>query len=100
MRKYEIMYIVNASLDDAKRVEVIENLHGIITNNGGSVKDVKEWGLKDFAYPIENMTKGYYVVVNFEIGTEGLAEFDRLIGINSNVVRYMIVNCEEIKGDA
>ena len=95
MRKYEIMYIVNANLDDAKRTEVITNLHAIITDNGGSVTDVNEWGLKEFAYKIEDMSKGYYVVTNFEANNECLDEFDRLIGINQNIVRYMIVNKEE-----
>ena len=95
MRKYEIMYIVNANLDDAKRTEVITNLHAIITDNGGSITDVNEWGLKEFAYKIEDMSKGYYVVTNFEANNECLDEFDRLIGINQNIVRYMIVNKEE-----
>ena len=95
MRKYEIMYIVNANLDDAKRTEVITNLHAIITDNGGSVTDVNEWGLKEFAYKIEDMSKGYYVVTNFEANNECLDEFDRLIGINQNIIRYMIVNKEE-----
>ena len=94
MRKYEIMYIVNASLEDAKRAEVISNLHEIITTNGGNITDVNEWGLKEFAYKIEDMSKGYYVVLNFEANNECLAEFDRLIGINKNVIRYMIVNKE------
>ena len=95
MRKYEIMYIVNANLDDAKRTEVITNLHAIITDNGGSITDVNEWGLKEFAYKIEDMSKGYYVVTNFEANNECLDEFDRLIGINQNIIRYMIVNKEE-----
>lgn len=95
MRKYEIMYIVNANLDDAKRTEVITSLHEIITNNGGSVSEVNEWGLKEFAYKIDDMSKGYYVVTTFLANNECLTEFDRLIGINQNVVRYMVVNKEE-----
>ena len=44
MKKYEVMYIINASLEDEKRVALIENLHGIITNGGGSIVKVYEWG--------------------------------------------------------
>ena len=91
MKKYEVMYIVTASLDDEKRTALIENLHGIITNNGGNIVSVNEWGLRDFAYRIDHMTKGYYVVTTFEIGNEGVKEFDRLMRINGSVVRYMIV---------
>jgi len=95
MRKYEIMYIVNASLEDDKRQEVIENLHGIITNNGGQVVNVDDWGMRSFAYPIDHMLKGYYMVIKIEAENNAINEFDRLTRINSNVVRHMIINLED-----
>lgn len=95
MRKYEIMYIVNASLEEAKRQEIIEAIHAVLTDNGGSITSVDEWGVREFAYRIEDMTKGYYLVVNFEADNDSLNEFERLIHINANVVRYMIINKEE-----
>ncbi|MFV0480148.1 MAG: 30S ribosomal protein S6 [Anaerorhabdus sp.] len=95
MRKYEVMYIVNASLEDEKRQEVIENTHAIITSNGGKIEKVDDWGVKEFAYRIDDMTKGYYVVVTLEADNAAIAEFDRLTRINSNVVRYMIVKLDE-----
>lgn len=95
MRKYEIMYIVNASLEDEKRQEVIDALHAIITNNGGKVVNVDEWGMRDFAYPIDHMLKGYYMVITIEGDNNVVSEFDRLTRINSNVVRHMIVKLED-----
>lgn len=95
MSKYEVMYIVNASLEDAKRQEVVEGIHAIITDNGGSITNVDEWGVKEFAYSINDMNKGYYMVVTFEANNEALNEFDRLMRINSNVVRYMVINKDE-----
>lgn len=95
MKKYEVMYIVNASLEEEKRVALIETLHGIITNGGGSIDKVDEWGLRDFAYPIEDMNKGYYVVTTFSADNECVKEFDRLMRINANVVRYMVIKLDE-----
>ena len=95
MRKYEVMYIVNASLDDAARQQVIDGLHAIITNGGGTISKVDEMGLKEFAYRIEDMTKGYYVVVTFEADNATVKEFDRLARINANVVRFMIIRQDE-----
>ncbi len=95
MRKYEVMYIVNASLEDAKRQEVIESTNAVITNNGGKIEKVDEWGVKELAYRIEDMTKGYYVVVTFEADNAAIAEFDRLTRINSNIVRYMTIKLDE-----
>ena len=95
MRKYEIMYILNSSLEEEARQQLIETLHAIITNEGGTIDKVDEWGMKEFAYRIEDMTKGYYMVVEFHASTETVAELDRICRINQNVVRHMIVNLEE-----
>ncbi len=94
MKKYEVMYIINASVEEEKRNEVISNLAAIVTNNGGKVNKTDEWGMRDFAYRIDDMTKGYYVVVAFEADNACVKEFDRLLRINSNVVRYMITRDE------
>lgn len=97
MSKYEVMYIINAGVEDDKRAALIESLNGIITREGGKVVNVNEWGMRDFAYRIDDMTKGYYVVVNFEADNAGVKEFDRLVRINPNVVRFLIVNMDEVK---
>lgn len=95
MRKYEVMYILNASLDDAARQTVVENMHGIITNNGGKIVNVDDWGVKEFAYRIDDMSKGYYYVVKFECENVALNEFNRLMHINKDVVRFMIIKQDE-----
>lgn len=94
MRKYEVMYIINASVEEDKRAALISDLNKIITDQGGKVTKTDEWGMRDFAYRIDDMTKGYYVVVSFEADNACLKEFDRLIHINANVVRYMITSAE------
>ena len=95
MKKYEVMYILKADLEDEARKEIMDNMHGIITNGEGTIDNVDEWGLRDFAYEIDHMTKGYYVVIKMTCDTTTLSEFDRLMRINNNVVRHMIVAEEE-----
>ncbi len=95
MRRYEVMYIVKAALDDAARQQVIDGLHAVITNNGGEIEKVDNMGMKEFAYPIEDMLKGYYVVTTFKAENQAISEFDRLSGINTNVVRHMIIKLDE-----
>lgn len=92
------MYIINSSLEEAARQELIAQMHGIITNHGGSIDNVDEWGMRDFAYRIDDMTKGYYVVVTFTVSVDGLNEFDRLMRINANVVRHMTISTDEKNG--
>ena len=90
MGKYEIMYILSADLNDEARKNEIEKLHGILTAQKVQVKDVKEMGLRDFAYPMKKLTKGYYVVIKVSAEPEGLKEFNRLAKLDSNVIRFLI----------
>lgn len=98
MKQYETMYIIKSTLDEAAKATLVEELHGIILNHGGKIDNVDDWGLREFAYEIDGMTKGYYVVITYTIDTDGLNEFKRLLGINGNVVRDMTINTIEKAG--
>lgn len=94
MRKYEVMYVLNASMDEAARQAEMDSIHAIITTNGGNIVKTDVWGVKEFAYEIENMTKGFYVVTTFEAENAALNEFNRLMRINKNVVRFLTIKQE------
>ena len=94
MRKYEIMYILKANLEEAARQEVVNGLHAIITSHEGTIDNVDDWGIKEFAYELDGDMKGYYTVLKVTATTEGVQEFDRLSRINNNVVRHMIIKLE------
>ncbi|MBR2811527.1 MAG: 30S ribosomal protein S6 [Solobacterium sp.] len=100
MKKYEVMFIIKETVESEKRAELIESLHKIITDNGGTVTKTDEWGMKEFAYRIDFMNKGYYVVTAFEADNACVKEFDRLMRINQNVVRYMITRDEKPSQEA
>ena len=85
---------MKANLEESVRIETINGLHSIITDHNGTVDNVNEWGVKEFAYEINKDTKGYYVVIDVTVGNEGIAEFDRLVRINNSVVRHMIIKLE------
>ena len=92
MRKYEIMYILRADLEEAARKEVMDKLASIITDNGGKVENTDEsMGLRDLAYEIKDQTKGYYVVLKVSMDNVAINEFNRKVRINPNVLRHLIV---------
>lgn len=93
MKKYEIMYILLADLSEEERKAEMENIHSVIVNNGGKVVnvDTEKFGLREFAYPIKDLLKGFYVIVDVEATNETLSEFDRLAKLNSRVIRHIIV---------
>ena len=90
MKKYEIMYILKSSLDDAARSGEIKKLHDALTNNGATISNVNEWGLRDLAYPIKKELKGYYVVIKVEAENVALQEFDRVQKFDNNVLRTLV----------
>ena len=97
MKKYEVMYIVNASLDDAQVEALEKRLYAPVTENGGTIDNVDNWGVREFAYEIDHMKKGHYVVVNMTANNAGIEEFQRLCRINNNVIRTMVVKTESEK---
>ena len=98
MKQYETMYIIKSTLDDAAKNALVEQLHGIITSYKGTIDKVDDMGLRDFAYKIADMSKGYYVVVTYSVDVEGLNEFKRLLGLNADVVRSLTINLDEKAG--
>ena len=92
MRKYEVMYILKADLDDAARKDAMDKLAAIIADNGGKVENTDDsMGLRDLAYPIKDQTKGYYVVLKADMDNVAINEFNRLVRINPVVLRHLIV---------
>ena len=81
-------YTDEEKMTESEKAE-IEKLHGILTSNGAKLGEVKEWGLRAFAYPINKQVKGYYVVLKLTADDAALNEFSRLAKINPNVVRHL-----------
>ena len=95
MTKYELMFIVEPSLDDAKKEEAVEAVKSIITDEGGEVVDTDIWGMRKLAYPIQKKTEGYYVLMHFNAKPELPKELDRRLRISDNYIRHIIINLDE-----
>ena len=95
MNKYELMFIVDPALEDAKKDESVETVKAIITDAAGEVSDVDVWGLRKLAYPIQKKNEGYYVVMHFTAEPTLPKELDRRLRISDNYMRHIIVNLDE-----
>lgn len=90
---YETIFIVNNSLGaDAVKV-IVEKFTALISANG-EIQTVNEWGTRRLAYPIEDYTDGYYVLVKFTSAHNFPAELDRIYNITDGILRSIIVKCE------
>lgn len=91
MRKYEIMYILKADLDEAARAEVMNKIATLLTSHGAEItKTDEKFGLRDLAYPIKDENKGYYVILKVNADQTALYEFNRKVKINPNVLRHLV----------
>ena len=94
MRKYEIMYIIRPTVLEDDRKVLIEELNNVFTSRGAEILAEDDWGMKDLAYEIQKHKKGYYVVLSVKTNDEARIEFDRLVRINENVIRHLIIRDE------
>ena len=97
MKKYEVMYIIRPDVEEAARKELITFTTDIFTKMDGKVLEVKELGMRNLAYEINDHKKGFYVLLNVEATSEACDEFDRLVKINSSVMRHIVVRIDEVK---
>ena len=96
MRLYECVFIVRQDLSTTQVNTITNELCAIITDHKGSVQKQEYWGLKTMAYKIKKNRKGHYVMLNFEADAATVAEFDRRIGLNEDVLRSLIIGIEAV----
>lgn len=95
MTNYELMFIIDPSIDQESKDAEIEKVKGIITENNGEVGEADIWGIRKLAYPIMKNTEGFYVVLPFQADPELPKELDRRLKISDAVIRHMIINKDE-----
>ena len=92
---YETLYAVNATLPEEECKALVEKFVNLINENGSDV-NVNEWGKRRFAYPINYINEGYYVLVTYKSNADFPQELERQFGITEGVLRYMTtIKCEK-----
>lgn len=95
MTKYEIMFIVKATMESEQVKATADNMQSIITSAKSKVVEFKELGEKKLAYPIKKEINGYYFVMQVEATKEAIAELDRKALLDENVLRHLIIKLDE-----
>lgn len=94
MNQYEVMYVIDAALEDGARVELINRFSELVKKNGGEIDRVDEWGKRRLAYAINYKTEGYYVLMYIKGPSELPRELERNMQISDSVLRYLVVRYE------
>jgi small subunit ribosomal protein S6 len=94
MRHYEVVFLVHP--DQSEQVPgMIERYTQLVTENGGNVHRMEDWGRRQLAYPINKIHKAHYVLMNIECGGEVLDELNSLFRFNDAVLRNLIIKRKE-----
>ncbi len=94
MHEYEIVYIFRSSLATEEIDGKLESFHARLTQQTGQISAVEHWGKRQLAYPIDKERNGHYVVAQFEAEPASLPEFERLLKLDEELLRYLIVLSE------
>ena len=95
MKAYEALIILDPALSEDDRGAAIKRITDLVTDNGGSLDNIDEWGKRKLAYEINKQTEGDYILVEFHAQPAAIDEIDRVLSIADQVVRFITVNRDE-----
>ena len=101
MRPYEVVVILDASLDDDVIRGMIDRSTELIRSRGGNPNRVDRWGKRRFAYELQHRWEGYYVLVELTAEAPVVAELDRMLTLADEVIRHKVIRLpEKLAGQA
>lgn len=91
-REYEMMVVLSPDLTLEEIPDKMESLRGLLSDNGGTVTEIIDWGRRRLAYPIRRFFEGHYVIAEFTSDSgDGNREVERALMIDESVLRHLIV---------
>ncbi|MBF4163917.1 30S ribosomal protein S6 [Nocardioides acrostichi] len=94
MRAYEVMVILDPSLDERTINPSLEKYLGVVTKDGGTVESLDVWGRRRLAYEIKKNTEAIYAVISLTAEPATVKEFDRQLGLNEAILRTKVLRPE------
>lgn len=95
MNKYEMMFIVKATMEDAQVKASSESVKKLAESLGAKVVSFKEMGQRKLAYPIKKEINGYYYVMVVSADKDTVKEIDRKVSIDETILRHLIIKLDE-----
>lgn len=95
MRAYELMVILDPSLDERTVGSSMEKILEQVTEAGGTVDKIDVWGKRTLAYEIDDFSEGIYVVANMHTTPDVSSEVDRQLNLNEAVIRTKLLRTDK-----
>ncbi|MGI6251145.1 MAG: 30S ribosomal protein S6 [Anaerolineaceae bacterium] len=94
MHNYELVFILQADLDEESINNAVETVETLIKNDKGEISKTDKWGKRRLAYPIRKMSEGYYTFLSFSMDPSEVINLKRSLGYNEQVLRYIVVRVD------
>ena len=95
MRHYEVMVILDPTLEERTIAPSLDAFLSVVKNDGGSVEKVDVWGRRRMAYEIDKHAEGIYAVVDLQANPAAVAELDRQLNLNESVLRTKVLRPDQ-----
>ncbi|WP_374283496.1 30S ribosomal protein S6 [Desulfovibrio sp.] len=100
MRKFETLLLLSPELSADNREGIINALTAIIAREKGIMVEVDNWGMRDLAYPVRKLMRGYYVRLVYNAPAELIAELERNVRITDGIFKFVTVKlADEVAGE-
>jgi len=86
---YESAVLINAALDDQQIESILSRIKDVITNNGGEIRELENWGRKRLAYPVEKSKIGYYAIYRFDAPSDLISKLERAYSLDEQILRFV-----------
>jgi small subunit ribosomal protein S6 len=97
MPLYENVFIARQDISGAQADALADTFTQLITEQGGEVKKRESWGLRNLAYRMNKNRKGHYVLLNIDAPAPAIAELERTMRINEDVLRYLTIRVDALE---
>ena len=94
MRHYEIVFLVHPNQSEQVPA-MVERYTKLIEESGGKIHRMEDWGRRQLAYPIVNLAKAHYVLLNIEVSQSALNELESGFRFNDAVLRHLVIRRDE-----
>jgi len=91
MSLYENIFIARQDISGAQVDALADTFTQLLTDGGGEIKKREYWGLRNLAYRMRKNRKGHYVLLNIDAPPAAIAELERTMRINEDVIRYLTI---------
>ncbi len=91
VRDYEFVVVINPEVGDDELPNIVEKLSRFITEKGGTVDEVEQWGRKKLAYPIGKFMEGNYILSRFKLEPKLIRDFEADLRISDEILRHLVL---------